>query len=75
MTRKDTIEAFCTLQRKAQEHIGFQHAADCFCSKRIKRTQLETRLSAGNYQNDGAALEFIQIAVDEKIQADRELAL
>jgi hypothetical protein len=70
MTRKDIIEAFCVLQRDAQEHIGFDHAADCFCSLRTKET-----LYADNYQNDGAALEFIQKAVAEKIKAEKELML
>ena len=60
MTKNEIIEALCQLQRTVSEHIGWQHAADCFCHQASKTYP-------GSYQNDGAALAFIVAAVQAQI--------
>jgi hypothetical protein len=64
MDKLEVIEQFCELQRKAHQHIGFDTAADCFC-QHSNDNQLY------DYQNQGKALEFIRLAVAEKITRDK----
>lgn len=71
MEAKEVIERFCVLQRTAAEHVGFEHAADCFC----RQSGFWGASSYGGtfdegYRNDGKALEFIEQAVREKIARD-----
>ena len=71
MDAKEVIKRLCTLQSAVREHIGFEHASDCFC----KQSGFWGADSYGGtfeegYRNDGIALEFIEKAVNEKIERD-----
>lgn len=70
---KDAIERLCKLQGVVTEHIGYEYAADCFCggggfwgAKDYDGT------FKNGYRNDGAALEYIEKAVAEKMARDRD---
>ena len=60
----DAIERLCKLQARVQEHLGYDHAADCFCGKGGFWNSSDYDGSFENgYRNDGVAIEFIEKAV------------
>lgn len=67
MTREEVIERLCKLQAVTARHVGYVHAADCFCGNGgFWGTEGYDERS---YRNDGVALDFIEAAVREKIKA------
>ena len=72
MDAKEVIERFCVLQGTAAAHVGFEHAADCFCKQSgFWGGDDYGGLFAEGYRNDGEALEFIEQAVLEKIEREK----
>lgn len=72
MNVDEVIKRFCELQAKVQEHLGYDNAADCFC----QRSGFWGADGYGGtfeegYRNDGAALSFIEKAVQEKIDDNK----
>lgn len=63
MTHTDVIQRFCKLMGEAQDYLGWDHAADCFCFK--------SQFSEFDYRNDGKSVEFIEAAVREKIKREK----
>ena len=61
LTKQETIERFCELQRKVAEVQGWKYAADCFCGA-------DPFLPALDYQNQGMALEFIEAVIEAAVQ-------
>lgn len=73
MTRQEVIVRLCQLQTEAAEHVGWEHAADCFCGQRNGfGISSDDPKFADDYRNDGAALEFIERAVRAAIAHARE---
>jgi len=66
MKHTEVIERLCKLQGEVAQHIGFEHASDCFCGKsgfwNAMGYDPET-----DYRNDGVALEFIERATKDRI--------
>ena len=62
MTRDETMQKLCIIMGEAQDHLGWDHAADCFCFK--------SQFSESDYRNDGKSVEFIEAAVREKIKRE-----
>jgi len=63
MTRDETMRKLCNIMGEAQEHLGWDYAADCFCPN--------SRISESDYRNDGKSVEFIEAAVREKIELEK----
>ena len=61
MTKKATIIKLCRIQFRAANHLGWNFAADCFCNDNLD-----------NYQNEGKALDFIDAAVNEKLNETKK---
>jgi hypothetical protein len=68
----EVIERLCKLQEEVQNHINDDGAADCFCRKGgFWHVKGYGGTHEEGYRNDGDALEFIENAVREKINAER----
>ena len=63
MTRDETMQRLCIIMGEAQDHLGWDYAADCFCFK--------SGFSESDYRNDGKSVEFIEAAVREKIEREK----
>ena len=63
MTRDETMQRLCIIMGEAQDYLGWDHAADCFCFK--------SQFSESDYRNDGKSVEFIEAAVREKIEREK----
>lgn len=70
MKHIEVIERFCALQAEVAEHIGYDKAADCFCGK-YGFWNVEGYNPEKDYRNDGAALEYIEKAIREKILKEK----
>lgn len=70
MKHTDVMQRFCILMGEAQEHLGWDHAADCFCGHggfwRVNGYNPHR-----DYRNDGKSVEFIEAAVREKIEREK----
>ena len=70
MTRDETMQRLCTIMGEAQDHLGWDHAADCFCDhggfSNNKGYNPRT-----DYRNDGKSVQFIEAAVREKIEREK----
>ena len=70
MTHTDVIQRFCKLMGEAQDYLGWDHAADCFCGHGgfwfVQGYNPHT-----DYRNDGKSVEFIEAAVREKIEREK----
>ena len=70
MKHTDVIQRFCKLMGEAQDHLGWDHAADCFCGHGgfwfVDGYNPHT-----DYRNDGESVEFIEAAVREKIEREK----
>lgn len=71
MESTEAIERLCKLQSEVQERvIGYGHSADCFCGKGgFWGCDGYDGSFEGGYRNDGKAIEFIESAVREKLEA------
>ena len=63
MTRDETMQRLCIIMGEAQDYLGWDHAADCFCFK--------GQILGSDYRNDGKSVEFIEAAVREKIEREK----
>ena len=70
MTRDETMQRLCIIMGEAQDHIGWDYAADCFCGHDgfwfVDGYNPHT-----GYRNDGKSVEFIEAAVREKIEREK----
>ena len=67
----DAIVRMCELQERVAQHIGYDHSADCFCGKGgFWRSEYFDGTAKNGYRNDGKHIEFIEAAVQEKIQRE-----
>lgn len=72
MKRKEVLERLCKLQGEVAAHVGYDHAADCFCGQGGFWESPSYRES--DYRNDGVALEFIEKAVRDALQHNSQLS-
>lgn len=68
MLAKAVIIRLCELQAEVCRETGYTQSADCFCGTSGFG---ERHVHDDAYRNDGAALEFIEQAVREKLAAMR----
>lgn len=68
MLAKAVIIRLCELQAEVCRETGYAQSADCFCGTSGFG---ERHVHDDAYRNDGAALEFIEQAVREKLAAMR----
>lgn len=71
MTLDETMQRLCTIMGDAQEHLGWDHAADCFCGHGGS-WEIEGYNPRRDYRNDGKSVEFIEAAVREKIEREKK---
>ena len=73
LTADEIIERLCQLQRQVvEQHFGFDRPADCFCGKSGFGA---VHARSSSFRNDGHVLEFIELAVREKLRlVDRQVA-
>lgn len=70
MKHTEAIARLCKLQSDVAAHIGDVSAADCFCGQ-SGFWNLPGYNPENDYRNDGNAIEFIEQAVNEKIENEK----
>jgi len=71
----EVIKRLCYLQTKVSAHIGHNHAADCFCGTGgFWSTKFYGGTYDKGYRNDGLSLKYIEKAVQEKINKEKQKA-
>lgn len=71
MDANEIIERLCALQQEVvDQHTGYGMGSDCFCGKSgFWNSEGYGGTFAEGYRNSGAALEFIEAAVHEKLNS------